>query len=481
MAVAGLAFLDLDRVRALEGVHASGVHEDDLVAYYEYCRFGHGGAVPSIDTPLHAFIVQDHVDHLHPDSMIALAAAEGSEALVAECYGAEVGWLPWKRPGFDLGLALRDLQRRAPEARGAVLEGHGMICWADSSEACEALSLDLIARAERFLADRDPDAAFGAVREGFTALPDEQRRRRATALAPIVRGVAASERPMVGAFSDAPVVLDFLSREAAPRLAAQGTSCPDHFLRTKVRPLYLDLPATATLDEQRARLGELHDAVPGRLPRLLRRLRRLELAGDARRRSGDRPRAGRGHVELRPRPADGARRRRVLHQRDQRDARGRGGVQVLAHRRPREVPHRVLGARGAQAADAPGSTGAAGSCRPRHRSGVGDRTGDRRAAVPARSVCRRRRPRRRGGGEGRRRPGHRTGARPRCRRVVGGPGRGNVRRRRRALRRGRHRRQQRRVRHCRAAHRHDRRGLGPSPCRARSRGVPRQPRRRRAR
>jgi rhamnose utilization protein RhaD (predicted bifunctional aldolase and dehydrogenase)/NAD(P)-dependent dehydrogenase (short-subunit alcohol dehydrogenase family) len=259
MTAAGLAFLDLDRVRALEAVHASGVHEDDIVAYYEYCRFGHGGAVPSIDTPLHAFITQDHVDHLHPDSMIALAAAEGSEALVAECYGSDVGWLPWKRPGFELGIALRDFQRRFPDARGAVLEGHGMICWADTSDACEALSLDLIARAEQFFGQHNVDAAFGAVRDGFTALPDEERRRRAAALAPIIRGVAASERPMVGAFSDAPVVLDFLSREAAPRLAAQGTSCPDHFLRTKVRPLYLDLPATATLDEQRARLEELHE------------------------------------------------------------------------------------------------------------------------------------------------------------------------------------------------------------------------------
>ena len=134
-----------------------------------------------------------------------------------------------------------------------------MICWADTSEECEALSLDLIARAERFLAERDVDGAFGAVRADYAALPDDERRRRSIALAPAVRGVAASERPMVAAFSDAPVVLDFLSREAAPRLATQGTSCPDHFLRTKVRPLYLDLPATATIDEQRARLSELHE------------------------------------------------------------------------------------------------------------------------------------------------------------------------------------------------------------------------------
>ena len=174
MTVAGLAFLDLDRVRALERVHASGVHEDDIVDYYEYCRFGHGGAVPSIDTPLHAFIAQDHVDHLHPDSMIALAAADDSEALVAECYGDEVGWLPWKRPGSSSGSRSATSSAAHPDARGAVLEGHGMICWADTSEECEALSLDLIARAERFLAASDLDGAFGAVAPGYTALPDRR-------------------------------------------------------------------------------------------------------------------------------------------------------------------------------------------------------------------------------------------------------------------------------------------------------------------
>lgn len=258
MSVGGLAFLDLDRVRALEAVHDSGAHEDDIVGYYEFCRFGAGGALPSIDTPLHAFVVHDHVDHLHPDSMIALAAAAGSEAIVAACYGDEVGSLSWQRPGFELGLALRDFQRQHPRARGAILEGHGMICWADTSDECEALSMELIVRAERFLAHRDPANAFGSARAGFGALDGVARRDRAAALGPVVRGVATSEWPMVGAFSDAPVVLDFLASEAAPRLTALGTSCPDHFLRTKVRPLFLDVPATAPVDEQAVRLHELH-------------------------------------------------------------------------------------------------------------------------------------------------------------------------------------------------------------------------------
>ena len=258
MTVRGLALLDLDRMRALEAVHAGGVHEDDIVGYYELCRFGPGGPAPSIDTPLHGFVAQDHVDHLHPDSMIAIAAAADSERLTGECYGDDVGWLPWKRPGFELGLALRDFQRRSPAARGVILEGHGMMCWADTSEACEALSLELIATAERFLAARGEGDGFGAARPDHSALPDAERAARVADLAPVVRGIASRDRPMVGSFTDAPVVLDYLASEAAPRLAALGTSCPDHFLRTKVRPLYLDLPATASVDEQVARLGELH-------------------------------------------------------------------------------------------------------------------------------------------------------------------------------------------------------------------------------
>src|SRR4051812_19824060 len=158
----GLAFLDLDRVRALERRHAVGTDEDDLVAAYASCRFGDGGAVPSIDTPLHAFVDLDHVDHLHPDSMIALATAAEGQRLVAECFGGEVGWLPWHRPGFELGLALRDFRADHPDAAGAVLGGHGMICWAATSDDCEATSLHLIERAEAFLRAHARSAPFGA-------------------------------------------------------------------------------------------------------------------------------------------------------------------------------------------------------------------------------------------------------------------------------------------------------------------------------
>ena len=255
---AGLARLDLDRVRGLERVHHDGVTEDDLVAYYDHCRFGDGGAVPSIDTPLHAFVREAHVDHLHPDVVIALATAADGETLVAECFGGDVGWLPWRRPGFDLGLALREFQRAHPDAIGAVMGGHGVICWGDASEECERRSLDVVARADSFLAARGHDAPFGAVRVEYRARDEQARRRDAAALGPVVRGIAGSEVHVVGSFTDAPVVLDFLASEAAPRLAQLGTSCPDHFLRTKVRPLYLDVPSDAPFETKVARLCELH-------------------------------------------------------------------------------------------------------------------------------------------------------------------------------------------------------------------------------
>lgn len=254
----GLAKLVLERVRALEAVYAAGVTEDDIVARYEHCRFADGGAVPSIDTPLHAFVAQSHVDHLHPDSMIALAAAADGEQLVASCYGEEVGWLDWKRPGFELGLAVRDFQRAHPAARGVVLGGHGMMVWADTSDECEALSLRLIEQAEQFLHDRGEEAPFGVGRADYAELPHADRRAQAAALGPVVRGIAGTDHAVVGHFTDAPVVLDFLASEEAPRLTALGTSCPDHFLRTKVKPLFLDLPSSAQLTHKIERLRTLH-------------------------------------------------------------------------------------------------------------------------------------------------------------------------------------------------------------------------------
>jgi rhamnulose-1-phosphate aldolase/alcohol dehydrogenase len=256
----GLALLVLERVRALEQLHDAGTHEDDIVAAYGACRFGDGGAVPSIDTPLHAFVDLDHVDHLHPDSMIAFATAADGERLVAECFGDEVGWLPWRRPGFELGLALREFCDAHPEALGAVLGGHGMICWGATGDECEATSFRLIEQAEQFLRTRGTRVPFGSQVDAMAPLAAGARAAEAARLAPVVRGLASTDRPLVGHFSDSPVVLEFLASEAAPRLAALGTSCPDHFLRTKVRPLFLDLGPGVPFDARVARLRDRHVA-----------------------------------------------------------------------------------------------------------------------------------------------------------------------------------------------------------------------------
>ncbi|MFF0647530.1 bifunctional aldolase/short-chain dehydrogenase [Streptomyces tendae] len=257
---AGLAVLRLDRMRALKDVYPGVEREDEMVAAFDYCLHGKGGAAPSIDTAMHGLVEAAHVDHLHPDSGIALACAADGEKLTAECFGDTVVWVPWRRPGFQLGLDIAAVKEANPQAIGCVLGGHGITAWGDTSEECERNSLHIIRTAEAFLVERGRAEPFGAVIDGYAALPEDARRERAAALAPYVRGLASQDRPQVGHFTDADVVLDFLARAEHPRLAALGTSCPDHFLRTKVRPLVLDLPATAPLDEAVARLKELHAA-----------------------------------------------------------------------------------------------------------------------------------------------------------------------------------------------------------------------------
>ncbi|MER7965699.1 bifunctional aldolase/short-chain dehydrogenase [Streptomyces ardesiacus] len=257
---AGLAVLRLDRMRALKDVYPGVGREDEMVAAFDYCLHGKGGAAPSIDTAMHGLVEAAHVDHLHPDSGIALACAADGEKLTAECFGDTVVWVPWRRPGFQLGLDIAAVKEANPQAIGCVLGGHGITAWGDTSEECERHSLHIIRTAEDFLAERGKAEPFGPVIEGYAALPEAERRERAAALAPYVRGLASRDRAQVGHFTDADVVLDFLARAEHPRLAALGTSCPDHFLRTKVRPLVLDVAPTAPLDEAVARLRELHAA-----------------------------------------------------------------------------------------------------------------------------------------------------------------------------------------------------------------------------
>jgi rhamnulose-1-phosphate aldolase/alcohol dehydrogenase len=255
----GLAVLRLDRLRSLADVYPGVDREDEMVAAFDFCLHGRGGAAPSIDTAMHGLVTAPHVDHLHPDSGIALATAEDGEALTRECFGDRVVWVPWRRPGFQLGLDIAAIADKNPQAIGCILGGHGITAWGATSEQCEANSLEIIRTAERFLADRGRPEPFGPPIPGYEALPETERRHRAAALAPVIRGLASTDKPQVGHFTDSDVVLDFLAASEHPRLAALGTSCPDHFLRTKVRPLVVDLPATAPVEDVVARLRELHE------------------------------------------------------------------------------------------------------------------------------------------------------------------------------------------------------------------------------
>ena len=254
----GLAVLRLDRLRALAETYPGVEREDEMVAAFDYCLHGKGGAAPSIDTAMHALVDAAHVDHLHPDSGIALATAADGEKLTAQCFGESVAWVPWRRPGFQLGLDIAAIRQANPEAVGCVLGGHGITAWGSTAEEAEANSLHIIRTAERFLEEHGKAQPFGPLLDGYATLPQAERRARAAALAPLVRGLASTDHPQVGHFTDTAPVLDFLSRAEHPRLAALGTSCPDHFLRTKVRPLVLDLPAAVPLAEAAERLQELH-------------------------------------------------------------------------------------------------------------------------------------------------------------------------------------------------------------------------------
>ncbi|WP_438354932.1 bifunctional aldolase/short-chain dehydrogenase [Microbacterium sp. CJ88] len=254
----GLAVLRLDRIRSLESVYPGIEREDEMVAAFDYCLHGKGGAAPSIDTSMHALVEKAHVDHLHPDSGIAIATSVDGEELTAAIYGDKVVWVPWRRPGFQLGLDIRAIQRANPSAVGCILGGHGVTAWGDTSAEAEANSLWIIDTAAAYIAEHGADAPFGSVRAGFEPLPVDERRVKAAALAPTIRGIASTDRRMVGHYTDSAEVLEFLASEKAPALAALGTSCPDHFLRTKVKPLILDLPAGATIEASIARLHELH-------------------------------------------------------------------------------------------------------------------------------------------------------------------------------------------------------------------------------
>ena len=255
---AGLAMLRIDRLRALVGVYPGPEREDEMVAAFDFCMHGRGGAAPSIDTAMHGLVSCSNVDHLHPDAGIALATAADGQRLTAQCFGDTVVWVPWRRPGFQLGLDIAAIHEANPQAVGCILGGHGITAWGESSDECESRSLHIIRTAEEFLVKNGRPDPFGKVVEAHRPLESAARRARAAEIFPLLRGLASTDTRQVGHYSDADVVLDFVSRERMAELAALGTSCPDHFLRTKVRPMVVDLPGDAPLENLETRIRELH-------------------------------------------------------------------------------------------------------------------------------------------------------------------------------------------------------------------------------
>jgi len=259
----GLAQLNNRRVVALERTYRGRLHEDEQVALLADCLVGARLVVPSIDTPLHALVPHSHVDHVHPDAVIAFATAEDGAEQVRALYGESVGWLDWQRPGYDLALKLRALIADRPQLRGVVLGAHGLICWGNDAGACYRNTIALIEQARAHLANCEP-RVFPQPHAAQSRAGTDVRRRAAAKAFPTLRGLAGSDGWVVGHYRDDAVVLEFLERPDVARLVREGTSCPDHFLRTKQRPLLLDVAADTDLRAERARVAASFDSYRAR-------------------------------------------------------------------------------------------------------------------------------------------------------------------------------------------------------------------------
>jgi rhamnulose-1-phosphate aldolase/alcohol dehydrogenase len=247
MKLDGFATLYMQKLHSLRRIYKSTDQEDEMVGLYNHCTFNLNPRATSIDTALHGFIDHPHVDHVHPDAIIAIAASADSRALTREIFGDTVGWVPWRRPGFELGLWLKTFSDENPHARGLVLEAHGLFTWGETQKACYETTLDVINKAISFLAERSRGKAiFGGQR--ITPAAPDARRAVASAVMPIIRGLISKGGPLkLGHFDDSAEVLEFVGSHALAKLAPLGTSCPDHFLRTKIAPLVLEYdPATQT-------------------------------------------------------------------------------------------------------------------------------------------------------------------------------------------------------------------------------------------
>ena len=257
---AGVAGLYTERLRDLKNVYGGLEDEDRMVGLFNHCIYDLDSKAPSIDTPLHGLLPFKHIDHLHPDALIAVAAAKDSEKVTKEIWGDTMGWVPWQRPGFDLALQLEKCLNDNPYIRGIVLGSHGLFTWGDTSYDCYINSLEVIEKASEFIAKKieEKGSVFGG--QKIESLPQEKRLDKAAHLMPILRGLCSSENRMIGHFSDSDVVMDFINSNDLERLAPLGTSCPDHFLRTKIQPLVLPLDKDEDLSDTDAVLAKLQPA-----------------------------------------------------------------------------------------------------------------------------------------------------------------------------------------------------------------------------
>jgi rhamnulose-1-phosphate aldolase/alcohol dehydrogenase len=245
----GLAALYLDRLKKLKNVYRGLQFEDEMVELFNHCIFDLASKAPSIDTPLHAFLPFKHIDHLHPDAAIAIAAAKDGEKITKELFNGKIGWVPWQRPGFDLGLKMLACLEANPGIKGIMLGSHGLFTWGDTAYESYINTLEVIERCAEFIEDHigKKKLVFGGGK--IQALPKEKRSQQASMLAPVLRGLCSSQQNMIGHFTDDEKVLEFVNSNDLERLSAMGTSCPDHFLRTKISPLVLNIAPTEDLND----------------------------------------------------------------------------------------------------------------------------------------------------------------------------------------------------------------------------------------
>ena len=246
---AGIAGLYVKKLRDLKNVYRGLEYEDEIVPLYYHCLYDLDSRAPSIDTALHGLLPFKHIDHLHPDAVISIAAAKDSEAITKEIWGDTMGWVPWQRPGFDLGLQLEKCLNDNPGIRGIVLGGHGLFTWGDTSYECYMNSLEVIETASAYIAEREGKErpVFGG--QKIDSLEASARKKQAGTIAPLLRGLCSSHKRMIGHFTDDERVLQFINSHDLSKLAPLGTSCPDHFLRTKIQPLVPNLSADADLSD----------------------------------------------------------------------------------------------------------------------------------------------------------------------------------------------------------------------------------------